>query len=154
VRPIDRKFITDIHDVRGALYPLIYRDAIAGADRALDKALLQIQRRFDLMMERGDTNGCRDSNQLLHATIEARCHNEEVSALIRRYSNLTRSLRDVFGFDAERIRQISLEHWAILEAFFARDVGKAVAAAQHHSAQALVNMRKHFKDPAEVPAHG
>jgi len=145
VRPIDRKFIADIHDVRGALYPLIYRDAIAGADRALDRTLLLIQKRFDLMMARGDTQGCRDNNKLLHATIEARCRNEEVAALIRRYSNLTQSLRDVFGFEAERIKQISLEHWAILEAFFARDVGKAVAAAQYHSAQALVNMLKHFK---------
>jgi DNA-binding GntR family transcriptional regulator len=145
VRPIDRKFITDIPQVRGALYPLIYRDAIDGADRALDRTLLQIQKRFDLMMARGDAKGCRDSNQLLHAAIDARCRNEEVAALIRRYSNLTQSLRDVFGFDAERIAQISREHWAILEALLARDVAKAVAAAQHHSAQALVNMLKHFK---------
>lgn len=153
VRPIDRKFISDIHEVRGALYPIIYRDAMAAADGTFDKTLLQIQKRFDGCMEQGDMKGCRDQNKLLHATIEARCRNAEVAALIDRYSNLTMSLRDVFGFDMSRLEQISREHWAILEAFLARDVEKAVAAAQHHSRQALANMIRNLEGGSGGNSH-
>ena len=124
VRPLDRKFVTDTHEVRGALYPLIYRDVVAGADPALDAALLRIQKRFDTLMRRRDLKGCRDQNHLFHATIQERCGNAEVLTLIRRYSNLTQSLRDVFGFDGERIKQISREHWAILDAVLARGRGR------------------------------
>ena len=50
-RPVRRQqFISDIHEVRAALYPIIYHDAIAAADGALDKRLLLIQKRFDLLM--------------------------------------------------------------------------------------------------------
>ena len=153
VRPIDRDFITDIHDVRGALYPIIYRDAIASADPTLDATLVAIQKRFDALMKRGDMAGCRDENQALHALIEARCRNREVASLIRKYANLTQSLRDVFGFDMKRLREISQEHWAIIEAVGARDLARAVAAAQRHSAQALVNMLRHFHDQGEPGTH-
>ncbi|MBV9538017.1 MAG: GntR family transcriptional regulator [Acidisphaera sp.] len=149
VRPIDRDFITDIHDVRGALYPIIYRDAIATADHTFDQALLEIQARFDAMMQRGDVQGCRDENHALHAAVEARCRNREVGALIRKYANLTQSLRDVFGFEMKRLQQISREHWAIIDAVRARDPARAATAAQHHSAQALVNMLRHFDHNVE-----
>ncbi len=146
VRSVDSKFISDIHEVRAALYPIIYHDAIAAADRALDKRLLLIQKRFDLLMSRGDMKGCRDQNKLLHATIEACCLNGEVATIIDRYSNLTMSLRDLFGFDMDRLEQISREHWTILEAFFARDVEKAIAAAQSHTRQALANMIRNVQN--------
>jgi len=80
----------------------------------------------------------------LHDTIQEKCTNPEVSALMERYSNLTSSLRDALGFNIERLREISAEHWAIIEAVRARDVPKALAAAQHHVRQALINMSRNF----------
>jgi len=146
VRPIDRRFVADIYEVRSALYTILYGDAVRGADAALDEALTTIQKRFDAMVERGDVSGCHEQNRLLHATIEAHCRNREVSNLISRYSNLTSSLRDVFGYNLERLRQISEEHWMIIEAIKARDAEKAIAAAQHHVRRAFENMSQYIPE--------
>lgn len=144
VRSIDRSFITDIYEVRGALYAIVYRDAIASADAAFDDRLVAIQNDFDRMMEAGDTSACVAQNRLLHETIQSRCRNREVSALMGRYANLTNSLREALGFPIKRLREISKEHWAIIEAIKARDADRALAAAQHHVRQALINMSRNF----------
>jgi DNA-binding GntR family transcriptional regulator len=144
VRMIDRHFIADIYDVRGALYAIIYRDVITAADAAFDDRLVAIQQGFDQMMEAGDTRGCNTQNHILHNTIQEKCKNREVTALMERYGNLTSSLRDALGFNIERLREISQEHWAIIEAVQARDVPRALAAAQHHVKQALINMSRNF----------
>ncbi|MBZ9938134.1 GntR family transcriptional regulator [Mesorhizobium sp. BR1-1-16] len=146
VRPIDRRFVADIYEVRSALYTIIYSDAIKGADAALDEALVAIQKRFDALVERGDIAACHEQNRLLHATIEALCRNREVANLIARYSNLTSSLRDVFGYNLDRLSQISEEHWMIIEAIRARDAGKAIAAAQHHVRRAFENMSQYIPE--------
>jgi DNA-binding GntR family transcriptional regulator len=144
VRTIDRNFIADIYDVRGALYAIVYRDVIATADSAFDDRLVAIQQGFDQMMEAGDTRACNAQNRLLHDTIQARCKNREVSDLMQRYGNLTSSLRDALGFNIDRLREISQEHWAIIEAIRARDFPRALEAAQHHVRQALINMSRNF----------
>lgn len=140
VRAIDRNFIADIHDVRRVLYIIIYRDAIADADSAFDEELVRIQRRFDKMVEKGDWKRSHAQNVLLHAAIEGKCKNREVTALITKYSNLTSSLRDVFGYNINRLKQISAEHWDIINAIHARDVPGAIAAAQIHVTSAFENM--------------
>jgi DNA-binding GntR family transcriptional regulator len=144
VRPIDKAFVTDIYDVRGALYSIIYRDAIQTATTALDTKLVDIQTRFDDAMRDNQINRCRDYNLQFHATIEAECHNREVVQLIAKYSNLTQSLRDLFGYDLARLENISQEHWRILKAFQNRDVDAAVKAAKEHSFSALDNMARFF----------
>ena len=144
VRSIDRKFIADIYDVRSALYAIVYRDAIASADAAFDEKLATIQREFDRMMELGDARGCIAQNRILHDAIQNRCLNHEVSAAMERYANLTSSLREALGFNIQRLREISREHWAIIDAVKARDVERALAAAQHHVRQALINMSRNF----------
>ena len=144
VRTIDKDFITDIYDVRGALYGIVYRDAIASADAAFDTQLVSIQKEFDRMMEAGDGRGCSAQNRLLHDALQSRCRNREVLALMERYGNLTNSLREALGFNIERLREISKEHWAIIEAVKARDTERALAAARYHVQQALVNMRRNF----------
>jgi DNA-binding GntR family transcriptional regulator len=150
VRPINRKFLSDIYDVRGALYAIVYRDVIAWADPAFDRSLSDIQKRFDAAVEDNDLRGAQDMNRLLHATIEALCTNAEVTKLSRKYADLTSSLRDVLGFNVARLRQISQEHWHIIDAVRDRDVGRAVAAAQVHVTKALENISQHFDDGRKV----
>jgi DNA-binding GntR family transcriptional regulator len=144
VRTIDRNFIADIYDIRSALYAIVYRDAVQSADAAFDERLTAIQREFDRMMAAGDAKACIAQNRMLHDAIQERCRNREVSATMERYANLTSSLREALGFNIERLREISKEHWAIIEAIRARDVERALAAAQHHVRQALVNMSRNF----------
>jgi DNA-binding GntR family transcriptional regulator len=146
VRTIDRRFVSDIYDVRGALYTIVYQDVIATADKALDDELTAIQERFDEMLAAGDRKGCQIQNRLLHEAIETRCKNREVASLLEKYANLTSSLRDVFGYKTERLGEISDEHWKIINAVRARDLPAAIAAAQVHVRQALANMSRHFDD--------
>ena len=145
VRPITRKFLTDIYDVRGALYAIVYRDVIASADAAFDHTLVDIQKRFDAAVEDNDARSAQAMNRLLHSTIEALCSNAEVSKLSRKYADLTSSLRDVLGFNIARLRQISEEHWRIIGAVRDRDITCAVSAAQHHVTMALGNISQHFE---------
>jgi DNA-binding GntR family transcriptional regulator len=149
VRPIDKRFVTDIYDVRSALYSIIYRDAIASADTAFDQTLGDIQKEFDLGVKAGDVELCKELNHRLHGAIESRCRNHEVAQLISRYTNMTRSFRDVFGYDVSRIARISEEHWAIIDAIKKRDVAAAVSAAQRHSQAALENMSRYFQGADE-----
>lgn len=149
VRAIDKGFVTDIYDVRSALYVIIYRDAIASADEAFDRDLVNIQEQFDSAVKAADVQLCQQYNQRLHGAIESRCRNQEVAQLIAKYSNITRSFRDVFGYDLPRIAKISEEHWAIIEAIRHRDVVTAVTVAQQHSQAALENMSRYFQGENE-----
>jgi DNA-binding GntR family transcriptional regulator len=144
VRSIDRNFIADIYDIRSALYAIVYRDAIQSADAAFDDRLTAIQQEFDRMMEEGDARACIAQNRILHDAIQDRCRNREVSAMMERYANLTSSLREALGFNVQRLREISDEHWAIIDAIKARDTERALAAAQRHVRLALINMSGNF----------
>ncbi len=146
VRTLDLKFITDVHDMRGALYTIIYRDAVLNADAAFDAAIARIQEQFDARLAEGDVRGAQEMNRALHATIEAKCMNDEVTRLSARYANMTSALRDVFGYNVGRMREVSKEHWRIVKAIHARDISEAVAAAQHHVVQALANISKNFDE--------
>lgn len=146
VRPIDRAFVSDIYEVRGALYTIIYRDVIATADVAFDEAITSIQERFDERLRENDLAGCQELNNQLHAAIDARCTNAEVARLRTRYANMTSSLRDIFGYNVARVQEISEEHWRIIEAIRDRDLDRAVCAAQDHVRRAFENISQYFDD--------
>lgn len=143
VRPIDRDFVADVYDLRSALYTIVYRDVVAAADKDFDDKLVRIQKRFDALLEENDLKGCQEMNRLLHATIEAKCGNAEVASLSSKYAKMTSSLRDIFGYNIVRVREISVEHWHIIDAVRDRDMARAVAAAQHHVMKALDNISRY-----------
>lgn len=102
----------------GTIY---YRDAVAKADSEFDAKLPQIQERFDEALARGDVEDCNDCNRRLHSEIEGLCNNREAVRAGRRYVRLTGSLRDLFGFDRERLEGISRDHWDIIKAIASRN---------------------------------
>ena len=87
VRPITRKFLTDIYDVRGALYAIVYRDVIASADAAFDHTLVDIQKRFDAAVEDNDARE-RPSDEQAPALDDRstlfECRGEQAQSEIRR----------------------------------------------------------------------
>ena len=144
VRALDQRYLTDVYEIRMALCAVYYRDAVIYADEAFDDALVQIQRQFDDAMERGNVEECNQFNRALHREIESRCQNREAVRLGRRYTSLTGSLRDMFGFKIDRLRGISREHWSIVDAIRARDSEASVAAGQEHVSRAHESMSQNF----------
>lgn len=144
VRALDDKFLKDVYEIRVALCTIYYRDAVAAADAALDETLVRIQTQFDEAMERGNVEECNACNRNLHFEIESRCFNREAVRAGQRYTRLTGSLRDLFGFKIDRLRGISREHWQIIEAIRLRDADAAIEAGQNHIQSARASMSQNF----------
>ncbi|MBU2867636.1 GntR family transcriptional regulator [Pacificibacter marinus] len=144
VRALDHRFLTDVYEIRIALSGIYYRDAVAFADAEFDAKLEEIQKGFDVAMERENVSDCNECNRQFHFEIESRCLNEEAVRAGMRYKRLTGSLRDLFGFQIERLRDISGEHWAIINAIKARDTEAAIAAGRKHIALAQASMEQNF----------
>lgn len=144
VRALDHRFLTDVYEIRIALSNIYYRDAVAFADAAFDAKLEEIQRDFDKAMELENIAECNECNRKFHLEVESRCLNREAVNAGMRYKRLTGSLRDLFGFQIERLRDISHEHWAIIDAIKARDTEGAIAAGQKHIECAKASMGQNF----------
>lgn len=133
LRDVDRKFVNDMYDLRGAIEALtVFR----AAQRRTPEAITELNRLVDNYETVSQTGNQRDmlaANQLLHSYVGHMADNPEASRLIERGWELIVAIRGRFGFGAKRIATILGEHRRLAEAIARGDGELAVAIAQQHS---------------------
>ena len=140
VRSIDRRFVSNIYDIRIAIESFLIRKVCE--QKAMDwvDELKKAQEVYDGLIERGDIPDLIEANHRFHRVHNEVAGNEEALDTLERTNTLTTVLRATYGYRKERILQVSAEHHEMIECFEKRDVCGVLAAHANHCENAKSNM--------------
>jgi len=127
VKGLDRNRLVHIYEIRGALESFMARRFAEHASPADLRALEAVQVQHDAALDANDSTVVSRINGLFHALINGHGNNAEALALIRRYYDLSSTIRRRFGFSHLYAKRVRTEHHALLDAFRRHD---GVAAAE------------------------
>lgn len=132
VRGFDRARLVHIYEIRGALESFMARRFAEHAGLADIRALERVQRLHDEAIEAGDITELRRINALFHGAINAHSRNFEALGIIRRYYDLSSSIRSRIGFTSFYPERVRREHHALLDAFHRHDGPTAAQIGLQH----------------------
>ncbi|MCK5516294.1 MAG: GntR family transcriptional regulator [Desulfobulbaceae bacterium] len=137
VRPLNKKFITNINEIRTALECMLARKACSRMTSAGLRHLERIQKTYDDKIN--DMNGLSLVliNLKFHDKIYAYADNPEAVKVLNSQASLIRGLRATLGFDPGRPKVVSSEHHKIIDALRAKDPDKLEKIFRVHCQNAL-----------------
>lgn len=144
VRPLTRKVIGDIYDMREALEVHTARNFVDNASNNHIRILSEIQDRFESAAEAKDFLECSIQNGNFHNFINLQAGNEEIAKVIENYGRLMSSIRRYVGYDKGRAEQVTLDHRQLIEAFQARDAVAAARITSRHLRSSCEDILEHY----------
>lgn len=155
LRGASRKFVADMHDMRGALEALLTRNAARRATPANVDNLRAMALAYEAAAAANETALMFDCNRQFHRAIATLGDNEEAAHIFEKGWELVTSIRYRFGFGSTRIASIVDQHRRLVEAIAAGDADQAVAVAEEHGEGAkndlLDQMRLAEEGMSEMP---
>ncbi|SHH11300.1 GntR family transcriptional regulator [Pollutimonas bauzanensis] len=146
VRPVDRQFIDDIYDVRGALEGLLARRCAEKATPVQAAALRALAEAYAEAAARGDLPAMVQANRQFHRQITLFAENAHALRLLDHGWELIFGFRLRHGPTATRLKQIMQEHASLVAAIDAHDGAAAEEIARQHSVHAREDVLKLLPD--------
>ncbi len=140
VRSIDRKFVSNIYDLRIAVEALLIQKACDQKDLKWIDNLKKSQDAYDSLIENGSIPDLIETNHRFHEVHNTVADNEEAFNTIERSNTLMTVLRTTHGINKKRLRQISAEHHGMIACFENRDVKGVLAIHANHCENAKSSM--------------
>lgn len=131
IRDVDSKFVYNMYEIRRVLESLLISEAMTRF-RADDIARLKAARDAYEKVSLDDPGELLRLNSRFHAVINSVADNEEATRILGRGWDLIHALRVRFGFGAERFKQITEEHRALVEAIAEGDRDGATQVSDQH----------------------
>jgi DNA-binding GntR family transcriptional regulator len=140
VRAIDEAFVTEIFEIRMSLEPeMVWRIApIATASDIRD--LDELEAKFEAAVLAKDPQNVSNFNRSFHLRIYEINPNREALRILGHQDALIRTLRNRYGYQAERVEEIIKEHRALVRAIEAHDADKARAIERIHIEHSLADI--------------
>lgn len=136
VRQLDERFIRDAMEVRFALDTYFaLRFVEIGSYQVLDE-LQSIQDNLEQALSQNDVDTAIEENILFHRRVIEAAGNNEASRTFERYSIVTRTIRRLIGYSAQRSKTVPKEHRQLIAAFKRRDGTAAMMIARNHAVSA------------------
>lgn len=132
VRPLTRKVIVDIYEMREALEVCTARSFVENASNNDIRELSEIQEQFEAAAQQGDTIECSLLNGKFHRFINQCAGNEEITKIIDNYGRLMSSIRRYVGYGRARADRVISDHRLLIEAFQDRDADRAASITSEH----------------------
>ena len=140
IRGVDRRFIRNLYDVRGAIEGML---AERCAERIDGDALAELKRAADAFESAGARAEDRvAANSRFHATLNLAADNPEALRMLNQGRLLADALRVRFGYGAGRVEAIAAEHRALVRAITRKDVAQAGEIARRHCMRARDDLIK------------
>lgn len=121
VRGLDRNRLIHIYEIRAGIASIMSRRFAEEASGSEIRALERWQAGHDAAVEAGDFAEASRCNRAFHDLIYGRGGNQEALALVRRYRDLSSSVRSRIGYSAEYWVRVRQEHHALLDAIRRHD---------------------------------
>ncbi len=132
VRSIDRRFLSNIYDLRNAIESLLIRKACEQKKLRWINKLKKIQEEFDSRIEKSNVQELIEINHRFHQVHNVAADNREALDTLERFNTLITVLRVTYGIDKERIQQVSQEHHEMIKCIENTDfAGALVVHAKH-----------------------
>ncbi len=140
VRAIDETFVTEIFDIRIMVEPeMVWRAAsVATVEDVRD--LDALQAKFEAAVIAKDPQAVSNCNRNFHLRVYDIKPNREVTRILGHQDALIRTLRNRYGYLAERVEEIIAEHRALVRAIEARDADQARAIERTHIEHSLADI--------------
>ncbi|HVE48801.1 MAG TPA: GntR family transcriptional regulator [Casimicrobiaceae bacterium] len=147
IRGVDRRFIRNFYDVRGAIEALLSERC---AERINGETLRSLKRAAEEFEAAGsnDVTSLVGANRRFHEIINATADNPEAVRILAHGRVLADALRVRFGYGRGRVDGIVSEHRALLRHLERRDVAKAGEVARRHCLRARDDLLKQWVDRA------
>jgi DNA-binding GntR family transcriptional regulator len=136
VRPVDRQFIDDIYDVRGALEGLLARRCAEHGTPEQSLVLRAMTEAYAAAAARGDLPAMVQTNRDLHRRITLFAGNAHALRLLDHGWELIFGFRMQHGPSPARLQQIVREHADLIAAIENHDGAVAAEIARLHSVHA------------------
>lgn len=144
VRSIDRKFLTDLYEVRAALHEAAIKAAVKKMTFGKADRLRVLCREFDEVMENGELASVIEANRNLHLYIFQLAENTHALRLFIRDWEIVLTLRLKFGYRPGRLREVSNEQHALVEGMISGDLNLAQSIMRMHNFAGLEDLIENF----------
>jgi DNA-binding GntR family transcriptional regulator len=134
VRKVDEIFIGDMYEIRAHLESLLSRRCAELAPDEEIVKLVQLGEEWEAAAGSPGSglNAIMQANRNIHRSIYRLAKNQVGTELLDRHFGLLSSLRSIYGFCAERLASVVIEHRELLEAIRQRNGQRAEEAARRH----------------------
>ncbi|WP_454830529.1 GntR family transcriptional regulator [Paraburkholderia xenovorans] len=136
IRKVDREFVNNLFDIRGALEVILFRKMVTRATRADIAALRDIEERFEASIAQGEYETALSVNREFHTKINDTAGNPDAAALLDRQWLLVAALWHRFDFGPERFAGEVNDHHHMIEAVARQDVEGAATLMGAHVVKA------------------
>jgi DNA-binding GntR family transcriptional regulator len=132
IRPIDRKFVTNLFETRSALEIMLSRRA-ADRFRTEDAGELErIEEKLESEIAQGDWQAVLASNRRFHQLVNRVADNPDAVSLVDRHWLLIAALWQRHGYGAERFAGVASDHRHLIKCLCNNDAeGAAVIMGAH-----------------------
>jgi len=144
VRSIDKKFLTDLYEVRAVLHEFALRVAVQKMTFAKAERLRELCRVFDNFIEDGELAEVVEANRNIHLFIFEIAENMHALRLFVRDWEIVLTLRLKFGYRPGRLQEISNEQHALVEAMINGDLNSALSIMKMHNIAGLEDLIVNF----------
>jgi DNA-binding GntR family transcriptional regulator len=152
LRGVSPKFVANMHDTREAIETLLVRKAAENITDAEAEHLERLALRYEEAAAVKDSAGMVVANQQLHRFIAQIADNPEAAEILDRGWELVISIRNRYGFGANRVADIIDQHRRLVASIKAHDSKLAVAVAQEHCESAKFDLLERMRLDSERAA--
>jgi len=135
IKPLDKKSVSDIYDVRESIEELIMVNiAQKGVEDSLCKRLHEINESIGFSINT-ETISQRfaEVNDIFHTTLFKMCDNQYAKDIYQIYTNLLRALKKRYPVNIERIHSSYIEHNRIIDAVSNQRIEDIRCLARDHA---------------------
>lgn len=140
VRSIDKKFISNLYDIRTAIGSLLVKKACEKENLDWIGGLKAAQEDFLETAKNKEIAKIINANQEFHRVHNLVADNEEAVNILKRTESLIIVLRSTYGYPRKRLLQVVKEHEKLIECFENSDIEGALLAHENHCENAKINM--------------
>jgi DNA-binding GntR family transcriptional regulator len=137
---VDAKYIDNLCRVRGAIQAMTAREAARNATPAQMDEIAALGGAYERAVKTGDAARCVVANRALHRAIDAVADNPMALELLDGRSSLMDAFRRQIGYRAGRLRDVVVQHRALIAAIRAGDEGAAERASLAHTDSARLDL--------------
>lgn len=147
VRQIDRRFLENMYDIRGAIEGLLMHKAASRVGEGELRAAATLNGEYEAAARLGNWKRALDCNKRFHSLFFALADNPEALAIIDRHWGLIDCLRRQFGFGVDRTAEAAGEHRQLIKALAEHDGEQAARIARRHTLAAKEDLLARMQEP-------
>lgn len=140
IRGVDRRFIRNLYDVRGAIEGMLAERCAEQIDAESLAALKRAADAFEAAGPRAEERVA--ANSRFHAILNLAADNPEALRMLGQGRLLADALRVRFGYGSGRVEAIVAEHRTLVRAIARRDAAQAGEIARRHCMRARDDLLK------------